>query len=248
LADDAGTAWIANINIVGNHSSLGAYTTFVNLAGTGGACDGTKVTGNNVYGAGGVSKGIIIGSGVRSIQVSNNTMLGMSIPYSVSPGALRGDYTPENVSFGYTDVGAPLTNPLNLPNKGAIAARNAGNSAWIKLLELDGSDHLVLSPSGKSISIDGGILQGGRRVKHLRGSINCATAAVIGSTCSSSWQLWSGSAFPDNNYSVVCTLEKPSGVPVISSVAKTSTAIQISVTALSNKHATGYYNCVALHD
>ena len=84
--------------------------------------------------------------------------------------------------------------------------------------------------------------------KHQRGALGCTTAASVGSTCTTAAINWAGPAFPDTQYTLTCTLETPSGVPVVSSVSKATGSFTITIAALTAVAATGHYNCDATHD
>jgi hypothetical protein len=95
---------------------------------------------------------------------------------------------------------------------------------------------------------DNGINNSGTGVKHKRGAVGCSTAASVGATCTSGAQSWAGNPFADTNYTLTCTLDTPTAVPVVSSVGKSTGTFTITIAALTASAATGSYNCTAIHD
>lgn len=90
-----------------------------------------------------------------------------------------------------------------------------------------------------------GISQGSG-FKHQR-IASCTTGAAAGSTCTTTltWTL----AFADANYTAVCTIDNPTGVPyVLGTQSKVGASIVISIANLTAVAASGTLNCEGLHD
>lgn len=101
--------------------------------------------------------------------------------------------------------------------------------------------------AGATVAIDKGLAPNGSGAKHKRAAVGCTTAASVGATCTSAAQSWT-SAFADTDYTLSCTLDGPTGVPVVSSVTKAAGNFTITIAALTAAAATGTYNCTAVHD
>jgi hypothetical protein len=134
-----------------------------------------------------------------------------------------------------------------------VVAIGADNTAGY--IQASASVPLVLNPAGNQVQtgpgglkVGAGIANNGGGVKHIRGAVGCTTAASAGATCTSSAISWS-TPFADSNYTLVCTLETPTGIPVVSSVSKsTGASFTMTIAALTAVGATGSYDCVGGHD
>jgi hypothetical protein len=92
-----------------------------------------------------------------------------------------------------------------------------------------------------------GILPGEAGYKSIRISGTCTTAASAGSTCTftTTWP----TAFPDANYTPVCTGIPGTGVPALNISSFSASQIVIQVVALTGVGASyATVDCVAPHD
>ena len=106
--------------------------------------------------------------------------------------------------------------------------------------------YCVFGISTQGVSIAKGV-QPGSGVQHMRGAIGCKTPATAGATCTSPPQVWV-KPFADANYTLSCSVDSPTGVPVISSVSKSAGSFAITVAALTAVAAGGSYDCIGIHD
>jgi hypothetical protein len=114
--------------------------------------------------------------------------------------------------------------------------------------ELDRGDFTIHSGAlvTPALTVSRGV-GGGAGMQHLRVPLGCSTAAATGATCTSAPAVWA-KAFADTSYTLVCTLEDVTGVPAVSSVAKTRSGFTVTAVALTPASATGTANCMAMHD
>jgi hypothetical protein len=77
----------------------------------------------------------------------------------------------------------------------------------------------------------------------------CPTAAMIAATCTSANLNWS-TAFPDNNYSVTCSLDSVTNQPHLVKVTKLAAGAGITVTIAADtaNAANAGVECIAVHD
>jgi len=76
---------------------------------------------------------------------------------------------------------------------------------------------------------------------------SCTTGAAAASTCTTTIT-WT-TAFPDANYTAVCMIDGPTGVPyVLGSQSKAGASIVVSIANLTAVAASGTLNCKAQHD
>jgi len=76
---------------------------------------------------------------------------------------------------------------------------------------------------------------------------SCTTGAAAASTCTTT-VTWT-TAFPDTNYTAVCMIDGPTGVPyVLGSQSKAGASIVVSIANLTAVAASGTLNCKAQHD
>ena len=78
-------------------------------------------------------------------------------------------------------------------------------------------------------------------------AVGCTTAATVGATCTSSAIAWTV-PFADTAYRLTCTLNNPTGVPVLSSVNKAIGSFTVTIAALTAAKATGNIDCIAMHN
>ncbi len=104
----------------------------------------------------------------------------------------------------------------------------------------------VFDISTRGVSVAGGV-RPGTGLQHIRGAIGCRTAAAVGATCTSPAQSWA-KPFADVNYTLTCSIDSPTGVPAITSVARSTARFTITVAALTAVEAGGSYDCIAIHD
>jgi hypothetical protein len=132
-----------------------------------------------------------------------------------------------------------------------LQGQNAANNFTIWRIDDSGN----ISTSG-AVTAGGHLMAGGLSVnnsvtnstgiQHIHGAIGCTTAASIGATCTSPNLGW-GVPFADTNFSLVCSLDNATGVPVITSEIKGTFVINIVIAALTPTAATANYDCIAMH-
>jgi len=87
----------------------------------------------------------------------------------------------------------------------------------------------------------------GAGMQHMRGAVGCTTAAEAGAVCSSG-PLALPVASGDTNYTLTCSLESPTGIPIVSSVARSTGSFTITIAAMTAVAATGNFDCIYMHD
>jgi hypothetical protein len=87
----------------------------------------------------------------------------------------------------------------------------------------------------------------GAGMQHIRGAVGCTTAAAVGATCTSG-AITFAVPFINTSYTLACTLDSPTGVPVVSSVTKSAGSFTITIASLTAVAATGNFNCIGMHD
>jgi hypothetical protein len=106
-------------------------------------------------------------------------------------------------------------------------------------------DPLVISSSGKT-QLDRGVEVDGSGFKHTR-IASGTTAGSLHDIASATWTF--GTAFADSNYTITCTIDNPTGVPVVAYTEnKAAASIDIVIIAGSAAAASGTLNCTAVHD
>jgi hypothetical protein len=112
----------------------------------------------------------------------------------------------------------------------------------------DVTGHTILANSSLQSNTTAGFnrtISNGSAWQTFTGAIGCTTAASVGATCSSP-NIPLSVLFPSTNYALVCTIDTPTGVPVVSSVVKGTATFNITIAALTGSAATGNYNCTAI--
>lgn len=84
-------------------------------------------------------------------------------------------------------------------------------------------------------------------MEHHRYTTTCTTSATPLSPCTTSALAWTVPSI-DTNYTLVCTLERPTGLPVISSVTKGTSSFTLTIVNLSAAAATATADCIRMHD
>lgn len=179
-----------------------------------------------------------IGNATPTTITSNNISF-------VSPANLTGNNTfTGNNNFIGTNI---FTNTTTLgPSVFSSSINQTNSGSTISFAAT--VNHLGVSTFNAKPVFNIGVDPNGTGVKILRAAVGCTTAASVGAVCTSSAQTWGGSAWADANYNLLCTLSNPTGVPVVSSVSRTTTTFTITVAALTAVAATGDYNCVGVHN
>lgn len=96
-----------------------------------------------------------------------------------------------------------------------------------------------------AFSVAGSVVAGAG-LQHLHGAVGCTTTATAGATCTSSAQAW-GVPFVDTNYTLTCSLDTATGVPVVTSEAKSTTSFTVTIAAVTAVAATANFDCIAMH-
>ena len=100
-----------------------------------------------------------------------------------------------------------------------------------------------------TFSAGAGVAQDSGGIKHLRGTVGCATAASVGSTCDTTIT-WT-TPFADASYTINCQgIGVTSGVPAEGAVI-TRTATAVSFRTIAETAAAAQFTtieCMALHD
>jgi hypothetical protein len=98
------------------------------------------------------------------------------------------------------------------------------------------------------LTIAGGIQNNGTGVKHMRFA-SCSTTNVQFNECTTGAQTWPGTAFPDTNYTVTCSIEGSAGAPLIAYFNKSASQVTgVVIMATTAVIASGTINCSAEHD
>lgn len=79
------------------------------------------------------------------------------------------------------------------------------------------------------------------------GPVGCTTAAIAGSSCTSAPLPWTA-PFADSNYFAICSIDSPTGAPVIAVQTKSPGSFTVSITATTAVATTGFYNCIGIHN
>jgi hypothetical protein len=192
---DDPSQWLFGLVVTGNLLELGdARTTGINLVGGTGVGDASYIGANRIFGDRGT--GIHVGAGFTQTVIGQNYVTGGLKAYnlaidSTSPG--NGVFHAGNHAFGYVTPGPSLKDPINLPNDGYVTGRDATNSKWRRLIGLDTSNRVRISPDGETINLGGPIdnvtVTGPVSAVSYRTSGNCssgASPALCGSATSGS--------------------------------------------------------------
>ena len=128
-----------------------------------------------------------------------------------------------------------------------LIGRDSGGVERITAIQADPDGDLRVSPlSGKAIIVGGGININGGGVKHTR-IASGTTAASLHATASATWTFTT--AFADTSYTIACTVDNPTGVPLVANTdTKAAASINIVIMAGSSAAASGTLNCIAVHD
>ena len=128
-----------------------------------------------------------------------------------------------------------------------FTGRDSGGVERTATIQADADGDLRLTPlSGKAVIIQGGINVNSGGVKHTR-IASGTTAASLHATSSATWTFTT--AFADTNYTIVCTIDNPTGVPLVANTdTKAAASINIVIMAGSSAAASGTLNCIAVHD
>jgi predicted GH43/DUF377 family glycosyl hydrolase len=140
----------------------------------------------------------------------------------------------------------PLGNWLNLDGYDGLNI-NVGNAAFGSKTNAIACTIAGGCQMKLGITVSGGVGPG-TGIHHQRGVIGCSTAAAVGATCTSAAFNWLSPAFANTNYTLACSIDTPTGVPVVSSVTKTASTFSITIAAMTAAAATGTYDCIAMHD
>ena len=134
-----------------------------------------------------------------------------------------------------------------IPNNRPVKARNFADNADWQIFTLDASDRLRLGgPDLAGIVIEEGIAFNSSGFKHKRFASG-TTAASLHAIASATWTF--SAAFADTNYTTTCTVDNPTGVPIVAyTITKLNTSINIVIMAGSAAAASGTLNCIAVHD
>lgn len=96
------------------------------------------------------------------------------------------------------------------------------------------------------VSIENGVNEDGGGFKHTR-IASGTTAASLHATASATWTF--STAFSDTSYTITCTVDNPTGVPIVANTnSKAAGSINIVIMAGSAAAASGTLNCMAVHD
>jgi hypothetical protein len=91
-----------------------------------------------------------------------------------------------------------------------------------------------------------GVLPDGGGFKHTR-IASGTTGGSLHDIASATWTF--GTAFVDTNYTIVVTIDNPTGVPIVAYTEnKAEGSIDIVIIAGSATAASGTLNCIAVHD
>jgi hypothetical protein len=125
-----------------------------------------------------------------------------------------------------------------LPNvTGTLAFKDVAQT-W----NADQSNMSLVKPT-----ITAGIVAGGSGLKHVRVA-GCTTPATRFAGCTTTVN-WPGTAFPDTNYTAVCTLDNPSAEPLLAGTQrKTAGSILVKLVTWTSQSSSATIDCVAVHD
>ncbi|HZQ69806.1 MAG TPA: hypothetical protein VFA68_14885 [Terriglobales bacterium] len=122
------------------------------------------------------------------------------------------------------------------------------------LLDLGtGTNKISVNRNAGSMYVPRGMSSDASGYKHRRFPAplggSCPSAAAAGAACTSAGLNW-GTPFPDNDYTVSCTLTTPSGQPHISSYSKLpgGRGIRLTIAADTAAAADAGADCIAVHD
>ena len=91
-----------------------------------------------------------------------------------------------------------------------------------------------------------GTIVNGSAWQSFTGAVGCSTSGSAFSVCTSS-PIGLSVAFANTNYTLTCTLSNTTGLPVVSSVSKSTGSFTITIANLTAVVATGNYNCTAIN-
>lgn len=161
-------------------------------------------------------------------QLTSTIAIGTA-PYVVTSTTIVANLNVDQVDGG--DWGAPNAIGSGTPAAGTFTTLIANSASTL---------------TGEVTFGSGGIAADGAGFKHTR-IASGTTGGAIHDTASATWTF--GTAFADTNYTIVCTIDNPTGVPLVASTdTKAAASINILIMAGSGAAASGTLNCLAVHD
>jgi hypothetical protein len=178
---------------------------------------------------------VITGAGQTSASVSTSSTLGGALSLTDTSGSAG--------NGGLLLFGASQGRFASI--KGFITDGANNTSGEIGFATRTASANATLTEKFRVTS--GGISGDTAGFKHKRFGSSCATLAVAGNTCTST--LTWVTAYPDANYTVVCTGQGPAGQPILSLNTHVAASATINVTATTAVISSfTEVDCVAVHD
>jgi hypothetical protein len=151
----SGAEVVSLIVIAGNFLRPGDAATAINVGNS--ASGGVLIDDNLIYGAGGTSKGIVIGTGNTECHIGLGNIVLCATNFTIN-STLRGGYSPDNFAIGI-DPSVTLTNPLNLANNAYLAGYVSGNT-FKRLIALNATPNVSIDPDNVG-TVFGGFIKPG---------------------------------------------------------------------------------------
>ena len=272
VATDGGGCWGANFQAIGGanlDTKLSGIEIDIVNQNTGGAL-GTEPKNGVLLNAffGQVGQAILVGTGdagtgrfQNGITFNDNSMNETTGAFM---GAATGTYN-NGIDFSLTTFNGEAirlrnTEGVEFRGTGATHAsiRNDATDAFLVAGGANGTTSIsfrdenaneavrITGASTPKFSVETGINNNGGGFKHTR-IASGTTAASLHATASATWTF--GTAFTDTNYTITCTVDNPTGVPLVANTdTKAAASINIVIMAGSAAAASGTLNCIAVHD
>lgn len=192
--------------------------------------------------------------GTADLCIGSTSNVGGTDFLSVNGLQIAPHYILDSDSQGITIAVANASGPGNITLLGANASGTNNNGSTIHLEPgTKGS-----GGSNGDVVIDHGICKStatgnGTGCIHVR-TASCTTAASAGATCTTTVTWYSvGTSFDDTNYTAACTISggtgSVTGVPyVLNTSSKTTSAMTVTIAALTAAAASGTIDCIGMHD
>jgi hypothetical protein len=192
---------------------------------------------SNNYLAGGASQtGIIFNAGGNArfgAHIDGNDFTNIDHPISIQHSPFNSTFIGNIFNAGGTAPDISVTDSSN--THGVFIRDNSSN----------GTELVFTYPTGVVGYIQGNNCnQSGCQGPQAKiQPIGCTTAASVGAACSGTitWP----TAFPDTNYTAVCTEESSTGLPVITNIGKAAGSLTVAIAAITAVAATTTLNCIA---